>query len=480
MIQFNTCCATITNNNPKQQPQPTNTTMASRSDYYREYRKKQKTAHEKNTALFEQTTNKLTTTSQQLEEAKLTIIQLTKQLTDIKTNSVTNNTIVMNAKQLLSTLPQNSDIRLPLLKQLSTNLTIKQASTTLNVSRSQISRACISNSTAIMRNRHGFKQQKRVLDKKWLSESIDRFIPTQSGRNYRLLTTSRRHKYQQYIQSVPSKATPLSYSFFNKFCRTLNIHNSQAKTVCPHCEMATTDGETDAFKLHIGTAKNQQNHLKTLRENQGTNTVIVVMDFTVVDFVTHHFNDLIFSIYFPFPSDLRHIHCVGGVGVKNDISFVIHSFRNFILPLLNGFKYLHIFNDGGPKHFKVSSLLYYFFTLQQLVPFQIFYHFFASYHGHSVCDSAASQFKRQVTNFVNESNTVPKFAWQVTLMAGDVKTHSAVVADPSDLDVDFIKTLAGIKSHHFFSFTSDCILASPLSSLSPSPSPTKMFPKIAN
>ena len=187
---------------------------------------------------------------------------------------------------------------------------------------------------------------------------------------------------------------------------------------------------------------------------------------------------LIFSIYFPFPSCLQFYHCVGDVGVKNDISFVIHCFENVVLPLMWRYERVIIFSDGGPKHFKVSSLLYYFYSLQKLYPrFHFSYHFFASYHGHSVCDAAASQFKRSIIRQVNEQSSTPKTASELVANC-DVRYHHGLHVVPEDNGIIYIKTLKGIRSFHYFQFTDDYIVASPLSTTTTQGEVTAMIPKI--
>ena len=129
------------------------------------------------------------------------------------------------------------------------------------------------------------------------------------------------------------------------------------------------------------------------------------------------------------------------------------------MPLFENFREVEVWSDGGPKHFKVSSLIYYFFSLQQQTNRKITYNFFAWYHGHSACDSAASHVKRAVVRFVNEANMIPQFSWQLSLIAEDVKGHAGVSLSPDPSSVIYIHTLHGIKSYHCFRFDSECILA---------------------
>ena len=71
-----------------------------------------------------------------------------------------------------------------------------------------------------------------------------------------------------------------------------------------------------------------------------------------------------------------------------------HIFRHNLLP--PNINTLHIWSDGGPKHFKISSCIYYFSTLRHKHNINISYHFYQSYHGHNGCDASASHAKKRI------------------------------------------------------------------------------------
>jgi hypothetical protein len=83
---------------------------------------------------------------------------------------------------------------------------------------------------------------------------------------------------------------------------------------------------------------------------------------------------------------------------SNDSQFVITCWIKLVsMKAFDGVKELHVWSDGGPKHFKVTPLLILFSVLQQTLKCIVNYHFWASYHGSNVCDAMASQIKRSNT-----------------------------------------------------------------------------------
>ena len=52
-------------------------------------------------------------------------------------------------------------------------------------------------------------------------------------------------------------------------------------------------------------------------------------------------------------------HFIGEIGEKNTLPFVVHVFETSVVPLAQRFRSVQLWSDGGPKHFKISSLLEY-------------------------------------------------------------------------------------------------------------------------
>ena len=52
-----------------------------------------------------------------------------------------------------------------------------------------------------------------------------------------------------------------------------------------------------SFNKHYARAKLQLNSLTKHTDNKKPEQLVLVLDFTVIDFVTHHYNDLVVSAY---------------------------------------------------------------------------------------------------------------------------------------------------------------------------------------
>jgi len=96
---------------------------------------------------------------------------------------------------------------------------------------------------------------------------------------------------------------------------------------------------------------------------------------------------------------------------------------------------IRIWSDGGPHHFRVSANMWILTQLQQ--HFQCFffiYNFFIAYHGHSVCDAAASHGKKQVTTIRrNQQRPVSSPAILVEVL-NTIDKHLAFSAQAQDKD----------------------------------------------
>src|SRR6185312_4603303 len=83
----------------------------------------------------------------------------------------------------------------------------------------------------------------------------------------------------------------------------------------------------------------------------------------------------------------------------NDYYFVNAVWDKLIhMKLLNEFDSIDIWSDGGPHHFKTRYCQYMWHLISTIHFNQkpITHHFFASYHGHSLCDSHAAADKQVI------------------------------------------------------------------------------------
>ena len=55
--------------------------------------------------------------------------------------------------------------------------------------------------------------------------------------------------------------------------------------------------------------------------------------------------------------------------------------------ILNNFNKINIWSDGGKHHFKQNKTMWWFSSLPIIYHKEFIWNFFASYHGHSLCDA---------------------------------------------------------------------------------------------
>ena len=136
------------------------------------------------------------------------------------------------------------------------------------------------------------------------------------------------------------------------------------------------------------------------------NTAIIVQDFSALDTTKkcQTNEDLIITVYKHDASAedglcRAYLYYVGEKKTKNNVDFVISAWKKLKEDkILEKIDNIHIWSDGGPKHFTMSANIYYCFIFSTFM--QVTYYFFASYHGASACDTAAFYTKRKINTVV--------------------------------------------------------------------------------
>ena len=141
----------------------------------------------------------------------------------------------------------------------------------------------------------------------------------------------------------------------------------------------------------------------------------------------------------------------------NDKQFVFGVWQQILEKrLLDGISVLEIWTDGGPKHFKIRSVLHFyaFMALDHSAIRVYRYNFFVENHGHSVCDGAAGQFKKRLLNVRLTGNLILKDGAAVAEIAKQVKNHSGTVArrQEDEIDDDLLSPMDGMKSYYCYHF----------------------------
>jgi hypothetical protein len=233
---------------------------------------------------------------------------------------------------------------------------------------------------------------------------------------------------------------------------------------------AHTPGEAKQYAfciLHQRLTQIQRHMYTNIRILQLSTELIIVMDFSKFDWVTHHFQDLIVCIYrrllvpkgasssSPWITHSYYFHFIGQPQESNDVNFVIAVFNMLNrLGVFSGIQWLTLVSDGGPKHFKLTSFLWFLSHFQQRSNISITYHYFTSYHGQSVCDALAAQGKQQAKAWLEKNNeqrriTTPE---QLVSILCTRNGHNAFVVPKLTHFVLEPPTLSGIKGFHKFTF----------------------------
>jgi hypothetical protein len=218
-----------------------------------------------------------------------------------------------------------------------------------------------------------------------------------------------------------------------------------------------------------------------MRNDLSEDTVLIVMDFTDEQVNSDHHQDLIVTYItkhaapYPLPikkrrtstkstrtlptNHIEYFHYIAEPKTSNDVHFVAEVFTNHILPRIKRFKNAHIFSDGGPKHFKISSLLHHISQAVSKLDTLVHYHFYASYHGHGICDAAASHAKAAIVRSINAKQKTPKSAQEICDTVNSVRNHRAIPLLATTVPVVDVKTMNGIRSYHKYFFDSGVIIA---------------------
>lgn len=175
-------------------------------------------------------------------------------------------TVFQNIVQFFKNLPnlfvrfgQNSSLRGAILRVISQHVRPQFISVVAGVTKTSVYNSQNSSLQPLATNSKSPKSKKK--EQVLLMKSIidDIVLPTQSGRNWRRLSTSFSYLFSTYKknhdQQSPS-TQPLSKTTIFNYFKTLNVHQSIETKLCPHCEEAGSE-RNDAKQNHIDIAKLQ-------------------------------------------------------------------------------------------------------------------------------------------------------------------------------------------------------------------------------
>jgi hypothetical protein len=291
-------------------------------------------------------------------------------------------------------------------------------------------------------------------------------------------------------------------NFDCKYCKEVNTVIKRGTAVVRDCAVAgvpwteeqkaavrSVYGKLQALQLHLRARDHQSAFRKATRRSIRADTVLIHLDFTdynlmrnvgdtssgpktVVDLVVvAEWNDggdaLIGRRNYDFI-------CDNPGKQKNDVNYLVAAMRAAITRgFFDAFGQLHLFSDGGPKHFKnvyamnaMSALIAEWPLLRagRTAP-TVTWNFLASYHGHSLADSHAGVAKAALRTAQREAQQrtdasamadIPQSAAHLADLLDRLKSTTAIVLPSIDRPAQRqeLRSLAkGIKRYHQFEFT---------------------------
>jgi hypothetical protein len=181
--------------------------------------------------------------------------------------------------------------------------------------------------------------------------------------------------------------------------------------------------------------------------------------------------DQLKQTYFDFVSEKGDKHDVNFVGgVWHQLMTCHHEFFSSACAI-------HIWTDGGPHHFHVSTNLWIFSQLQCHFPqYKFTYHFHIANHSHSICNTSASHSKRRIITIHHNKQRPMEDAHDIVSALNTLNHHIALIAARIPGDRMATDTLKGIKSLNAWQWDPPSTLRAWSSSLALLNSPpTKIF-----
>jgi len=331
---------------------------------------------------------------------------------------------------------------------------------------------------------------------------LDVIAPVKSGKQFRVVTSSLSFLYQQYtaLAQTLSPLAPLCYTtFIGKVLDIRNnyVHFERNPDFCPHCR------ECDELEaLFPAPTPEQQSRLAMLHEHKRIAKVqwnvyhqklkdlltnpsyrLVVQDFNQQHATTSLQTQILTLVVYAAPKGKLERHYFNyflPTDQSNNVTAVIACHRDFFFntsnEIMSSATHIDIFNDGGPKHFKLTAYLAHMSAVSENLGKKkktLVQHYFASYHGSGPADAVASHMKRKLhwvrANFRHNPVDVAEMARICSQIANTDKAE--VISVPPELKAIIkVKTCKGIKQYHKATFAPSQSVTLWVDSSSPLPS----------
>jgi len=315
---------------------------------------------------------------------------------------------------------------------------------------------------------------------------LDVLAPVKSGKTFRIVSCSLSFLYEQYraLATQISEMAPLSYgTFIGKILDIKNnyVHFENNSDFCPLCrehdELEIISDISDAQaarKIALADHKRiaharwctYHSCLENLLKNPSFR--LVVQDFNQQHATTSLQTQVLTIVVYGAPLGYLERHYYNyflPVTQSNNLTAVIACHRDFFFnpnhEIMTSATHIDLFNDGGPKHFKLTGYLAHMCALSTLIALDnktLVQHYFASYHGSGPADAVASHLKRKIhyvrANFRHNPKTVSEMA-QICADIENTDKSTAIVIPPELLQEEAsvsVETFTGFKKYHKATF----------------------------
>lgn len=144
--------------------------------------------------------------------------------------------------------------------------------------------------------------------------------------------------------------------------------------------------------------------------------------------------------------ETRYYHIIGEKGISNDKNFVFSAFIQLYEMLAFKKPRIVIYSDGGPKHFKVSAVLFGMSILSQIMKFQLRWSFFAPNHGSHIYDGVASHAKKDLFTYAIDNKFIYSSAKDIVTVLNKSPLRNAFILNQRkwtfpDTEVDTIQNI---------------------------------------
>jgi hypothetical protein len=324
---------------------------------------------------------------------------------------------------------------------------------------------------------------------------LDTLAPIRSGKVYRVVSCTLNYLYEQYFalaSHLNPRHPPLSYpTFIGKILDIKNnyVHFENNPDFCPLCR------EKDELELisQINRTASQNSKLALLQEHdriahchwkvyheimedliRNRTHRIIVQDFNQQHASMNLQTQVLTLVAYGAPSGYLERHYFNYFLPKeqaNNLTAVIACHRDFFgnpqHTFISSATHIHVFNDGGPKHFKLTGYLAHMAKIAEILDKKkvtIVQHYFASYHGSGPADAVASHLKRKLrnirANFRHNAASVEEMA-QLCAQIENSDLSLAIQIPPELLLEEaavHVETCAGIKKYHKVTFASNQVV----------------------